>query len=210
MSIFKKKKEYFFESFQVLATYSKEALEILEEGLLKFESSNLVVLKNNVHEIEHKADIKKHEFEERLAKEFITPIDREDIFLLLDKIDDLTDSIDEISYKLYIRNYQKVPSNISIFINKTKEAIISLLNILENMDKISNKKIMDPLLNKVIEIEEEVDQLYEVNVRDLYKESDVSYMDIVMNEKVYSYFEYVTDKCRDIVKQIQIIMYKNL
>ena len=186
------------------------SIEILEEGLLNFESSNLVVLKNNVHEIEHKADIKKHEFEERLAKEFITPIDREDIFLLLDKIDDLTDSIDEISYKLYIRNYQKVPSNISIFINKTKEAIISLLNILENMDKISNKKIMDPLLNKVIEIEEEVDQLYEVNVRDLYKESDVSYMDIVMNEKVYSYFEYVTDKCRDIVKQIQIIMYKNL
>ena len=65
-------------------------------------------------------------------------------------------------------------------------------------------------LNKVIEIEEEVDQLYEVNVRDLYKEHDVSYMDIVMSEKVYSYFEYVTDKCRDIIKQIQIIMYKNL
>ena len=39
MSIFKKKKEYFFESFQILATYSKEALEILEEGLLNFESS---------------------------------------------------------------------------------------------------------------------------------------------------------------------------
>ena len=210
MAIFKKKKDYFYESFAELAKFSKEAIEELERGLNNFDSSNLVVLKNSVHEIEHRADLKKHEIEERLAKEFITPIDREDIFLLLDKIDDLTDSIDEISYKLYIRNYQKIPANASIFMNKTKEAIYSMLLVLDNMDKISNKKVMDPLLNKVIEIEEEVDQLYEVNVRDLYKEHDVSYMDIVMSEKVYSYFEYVTDKCRDIIKQIQIIMYKNL
>ncbi len=210
MGIFKKKKDYFFESFQILATYAKDAITKLEEGLNNFDPNNLIVLKNSVHEIEHNADLKKHEFEERLAKEFITPIDREDIFLLLDKIDDLTDSIDEISYKLYIRNYQKIPANTSIFISKTKEAIESLLEILDQMDKISNKKVMDPLLNKVINIEEEVDQLYEVNVRDLYKENITNYMDIVMSEKIYSYFEYVTDKCRDIVKEIQIIMYKNL
>ncbi len=210
MAIFKKKKDYFYESFAELAKFSKQAIEELEKGLTNFEPSNLIVLKKNVHEVEHKADLIKHEIEEKLAKEFITPIDREDIFLLLDKIDDLTDSIDEISYKLYIRNYQKIPANTSIFMNKSKEAINSLLLILDNMDKISNKKIMDPLLNKVLEIEEEVDQLYEVNVRDLYKENIASYMDIVMSEKVYSYFEYVTDKCRDIVKQIQIIMYKNL
>lgn len=210
MAIFKKKKDYFYESFAELAEFSKQAIEELEKGLTNFEPSNLIVLKKNVHEVEHKADLIKHEIEEKLAKEFITPIDREDIFLLLDKIDDLTDSIDEISYKLYIRNYQKIPANTSIFMNKSKEAINSLLLILDNMDKISNKKIMDPLLNKVLEIEEEVDQLYEVNVRDLYKENIASYMDIVMSEKVYSYFEYVTDKCRDIVKQIQIIMYKNL
>ena len=101
MALFKKKKDYFFESFVELANYAKEAFLILEEGLKDFNASKAEELKNNVHLVEHKADLDKREIEEKLAKEFITPIDREDIFLLLDKIDDITDAIDEISYKLY-------------------------------------------------------------------------------------------------------------
>ena len=210
MALFKKKKDYFFESFVELANYAKEAFLILEEGLKDFNASKAEELKNNVHLVEHKADLDKREIEEKLAKEFITPIDREDIFLLLDKIDDITDAIDEISYKLYMRNYDKLPSQINDFVAKSKEAILTMIELLHNMDKISSKSIIDPLTHKILDIEEEVDKLYEDNVRDLYKEEHNSYRELVMNEKVFSYFEYLTDKCRDVTKQIQIIMYKNL
>lgn len=210
MALFKKKKDYFFESFVELANYAKEAFLILEKGLKDFNASKAEELKNNVHLVEHKADLDKREIEEKLAKEFITPIDREDIFLLLDKIDDITDAIDEISYKLYIRNYDKLPSQINDFVAKSKEAILTMIELLHNMDKISSKNIIDPLTHKILDIEEEVDKLYEDNVRDLYKEEHNSYRELVMNEKVFSYFEYLTDKCRDVTKQIQIIMYKNL
>lgn len=210
MALFKKKKDYFFESFVELANYAKKAFLILEEGLKDFNASKAEELKNNVHLVEHKADLDKREIEEKLAKEFITPIDREDIFLLLDKIDDITDAIDEISYKLYIRNYDKLPSQINDFVAKSKEAILTMIELLHNMDKISSKSIIDPLTHKILDIEEEVDKLYEDNVRDLYKEEHNSYRELVMNEKVFSYFEYLTDKCRDVTKQIQIIMYKNL
>lgn len=210
MALFKKKKDYFFESFVELANYAKEAFLILEEGLKDFNASKAEELKNNVHLVEHKADLDKREIEEKLAKEFITPIDREDIFLLLDKIDDITDAIDEISYKLYIRNYDKLPGQINDFVAKSKEAILTMIELLHNMDKISSKNIIDPLTHKILDIEEEVDKLYEDNVRDLYKEEHNSYRQLVMNEKVFSYFEYLTDKCRDVTKQIQIIMYKNL
>lgn len=210
MALFKKKKDYFFESFVELANYAKEAFLILEEGLKDFNASKAEELKNNVHLVEHKADLDKREIEEKLAKEFITPIDREDIFLLLDKIDDITDAIDEISYKLYIRNYDKLPSQINDFVAKSKEAILTMIELLHNMDEISSKSIIDPLTHKILDIEEEVDKLYEDNVRDLYKEEHNSYRELVMNEKVFSYFEYLTDKCRDVTKQIQIIMYKNL
>ncbi len=212
MGLFKKEKDYFFSSFYELALFSKDAIDKLSDFLLNFDKTKLYEKKEEIHAIEHNADIKKHEIEERLAKEFITPIDREDIFLLLDKIDDLTDSIDEISYKLYLRNYEELPSNISIFINKSKEAVYALLEILKNMDKISSKKTMDPLLNKVIEVEEEVDREYEINVKNLYDsiKDDNKPLSLWKDEKVYSYFEYVTDKCRDVVKEVQIIMYKNL
>ena len=205
----KKKNNYFYDSFTNLMDYAIKTMSILTKGLEDFENVNLLELKNNVHTVEHEADILKHEYEEKLAKEFITPIDREDIFVLYDNIDDLIDSIDEVSYKLYLRNYTELPKNLNIMIDKSFEAIKSLKDIFVNFRDIDKKSIMDPLINKVIVIEEEMDKIYEENVHDLYVESN-DYDKKRFFEKVYSYFEYITDKCRDVCKTILIIMYKNL
>ena len=96
-----------------------------------------------------------------------------------------------------------------LFVDRSKEAVEAVYEVLKNFDKINNKEVMDPLINKVLTIEEAVDKIYEYNVHKLYIENkDYDY--IRLGERVYSYFEYVTDKCRDICKTILIIMYKNL
>ena len=205
----KKRSNFFYDSFVEQINYAVKAMSILKEGLLNFDGIDTLTLKNNVHEVEHNADIMKHQLEEKLAKEFITPIDREDIFVLYDNIDDLIDAIDEVSYKIYLRNYKSLPSNIELFINKSLDAVNYLKDVLASFKYIDDKKIMDPLLNKVIEIEEEVDKLYEENVHCLYL-SELDYKVTTTFEKVYGYFEYITDKCRDVCKTISVIMYKNL
>ena len=205
----KKRSNFFYDSFVEQINYAVKAMSILKEGLLNFDGIDTLTLKNNVHEVEHNADIMKHQLEEKLAKEFITPIDREDIFVLYDNIDDLIDAIDEVSYKIYLRNYKLLPSNIELFINKSLDAVNYLKDVLASFKYIDDKKIMDPLLSKVIEIEEEVDKLYEENVHRLYL-SELDYKVTTTFEKVYGYFEYITDKCRDVCKTISVIMYKNL
>lgn len=205
----KKRSNFFYDSFVEQINYAVKAMSILKEGLLNFDGIDTLTLKNNVHEVEHNADIMKHQLEEKLAKEFITPIDREDIFVLYDNIDDLIDAIDEVSYKIYLRNYKSLPSNIELFINKSLDAVNYLKDVLASFKYIDDKKIMDPLLSKVIEIEEEVDKLYEENVHRLYL-SELDYKVTTTFEKVYGYFEYITDKCRDVCKTISVIMYKNL
>ena len=205
----KKRSNFFYDSFVEQINYAVKAMSILKEGLLNFDGIDTLTLKNNVHEVEHNADIMKHQLEEKLAKEFITPIDREDIFVLYDNIDDLIDAIDEVSYKIYLRNYKSLPNNIELFINKSSDAVNYLKDVLTSFKYIDDKKIMDPLLSKVIEIEEEVDKLYEENVHHLYL-SELDYKVTTTYEKVYGYFEYITDKCRDVCKTISVIMYKNL
>ena len=205
----KKRSNFFYDSFVEQINYAVKAMSILKEGLLNFDGIDTLTLKNNVHEVEHNADIMKHQLEEKLAKEFITPIDREDIFVLYDNIDDLIDAIDEVSYKIYLRNYKSLPNNIELFINKSLDAVNYLKDVLASFKYIDDKKVMDPLLSKVIEIEEEVDKLYEENVHHLYL-SELDYKVTTTFEKVYGYFEYITDKCRDVCKTISVIMYKNL
>ena len=205
----KKNNNYFYESFAELCSYAVEEMKVLSEGLKNFDNTKLLELKTKVHAIEHNADKAKKVIEEKLAKEFMTPIDREDIFVLLDEIDDLNDAIDEISYKLYMRNYKSLPPKIDLFIDKSKETVNALSDVLNNFNSIDKKDVIEPKIQKVLNLEEAVDKLYELYVHKLYVEG-TDYESIRLGERVYSYFEYVTDKCRDVCKTILIIMYKNL
>ena len=158
MALFKKKSQVFFDGFIELGEMARKCMEALANGLREFENEDTLKLKNDVHLIEHEADKVKRKLEEDLAKEFVTPIDREDIFVLLDKLDDLIDAIDEVSYKIYIRNYKSLPDEVGPFIFKCIASVDGLNEVLKNFNHIHEKKIMDPLINYVIKIEEEVDR----------------------------------------------------
>lgn len=205
----KKKENIFYKAFYELAEFSRDAMAILSEEFMHFSPEKAQDIKEQVHAIEHKADIRKKEIEEVLAKEFITPIDREDIFILLDEIDDLTDSIDEISYLIYLRCYKELPEDTGLFVQKSGEAIEYLMDLFENFELINDKEKIMPLINNVLKVEEEADKLYEDHVHNLYK-NELDYKELRMKEAIYQDFEDVTDKCRDICKRVLIIVYKNL
>ena len=61
-----------------------------------------------MHTVEHAADEKKHEMLHILAKAFITPIEREDIILLSQNIDEVTDKIEDVLLRLYCNNVQSI------------------------------------------------------------------------------------------------------
>ena len=205
-----KKSNYFYESFYQLGCLSMNCFETLSVGMKNFKPDmDLLKLKNDVHAIEHHADDEKELIEENLAKEFITPIDREDIFLLLDAIDDLTDAIDEISYKMYLRNYKALPPKTSDFIDSAHKCMEHLLLVLKNFNHITDKNVIYPLIDQVKADETNMDHLYENEVHALYVSGD-RYDKTRFDERIYGYFENITDKCRDICKEILIIMYKNL
>jgi len=205
-----KKANYFYDCFYDLGIYSMKCFDALSAGMRDFSSSvDLLKLKQEVHSFEHQGDVKKEEIEEQLAKEFITPIDREDIFLLLDAIDDLIDSIDEISYKLYLRNYKALPPKTNVFIDEARLCLEHLLEVLKNFNHITDKDVIYPLIQQVKQDESDMDKLYEVEVHALYS-SGSAYDRTRFDERIYGYFENITDKCRDICKEILIVMYKNL
>ena len=107
----KTKSNYYFDSFPLLADFSVKCAEAILNFMRGFDMAKLEELKDHVHSFEHQADNLKHEVTAKLMSEFMTPIDREDIFELLKLIDDVTDAIEEVSLKLYIYNYEFLPRN---------------------------------------------------------------------------------------------------
>ena len=54
------------------------------------------------------ADGKKHDMLDKLAKEFIPPIEREDIVALSQQIDTMTDKVEDVLMRVYMSNVQEI------------------------------------------------------------------------------------------------------
>lgn len=117
---------YYFKSFIKLGQFSVEAATFLKEILQNYDRRTLVADVQAMHKIEHSADLAQHEVMEKLAKEFITPIEREDIIAICQRIDDVTDAIEDVLFRLYMYNVQKLRSDYNEFSDIIIEACKAL------------------------------------------------------------------------------------
>ena len=203
------KSNYYFDSFPVLAEYSVQCGEMILNFLEHFDPKGLEEIKTSVHEIEHKADELKHGVTAKLLTEFMTPIDREDIFELLRLIDDVTDAIEEISLKLYLYNYEVLPDDTIPFVQLTLECMKKTVECLKQFPHYLNKEVIDPYINEVIKLEEQSDAKYIEDMHKLYlKETDGFKRHKA--EAMYTMLEEVSDRCREVCRFVQNIALKNI
>lgn len=203
------KSNYYFDSFPVLAEYSVECGEMILNFLQNFDPKGLENIKTSVHEIEHKADELKHQVTAKLLTEFMTPIDREDIFELLRLIDDVTDAIEEISLKLYLYNYEVLPDDTIPFVELTLNCMKKTVECLKQFPHYLNKEVIYPYINEVIRLEEQSDAKYIEDMRNLYlKETDGFKRHKA--EAMYTMLEEVSDRCREVCRFVQNIALKNI
>lgn len=203
------KSNYYYDSFPELCHFSVTCGEKILEFMRNFDVSKLEDDMNVVHQLEHDADDKKHEVERKLLTEFMTPIDREDIFQLLRMIDDITDAVEEVSLKLYIYNYTELPPDTIPFMEKTLDCIKKTEECLKRFPDFMDQDVMVPLINEVVKMEEVGDEEYIKDTHELYlKETDGFKRHKA--EAMYSMLEETSDRCREVCKFVRTIMYKNL
>ena len=103
-----KKDNNYFEMFVKLTDFSCSAAKQFCEMLGSFDPAKMPEDMKKMHTIEHSADMEKHNMMKLLAKEFITPIEREDIFQLAQELDNVTDSIDDVTMRIYMYNIRSL------------------------------------------------------------------------------------------------------
>ena len=96
-----KQNSFYFDNFIACADYSRKAAQLLDKGMRQFDPAQIGDMIEEMHEVEHAGDEKKHELLNVLAKAFITPIEREDIILLSQNIDEVTDKIEDVLLRMY-------------------------------------------------------------------------------------------------------------
>lgn len=204
-----KKRSYnYFEEFIVLVDYSCKCAEILNEVLNDFDCKDMEKQLERLHEIEHSADIRKHEITTQLIKEFLPPIEREDIISLTNEIDDITDAIEDVLIKIHMFNVQEIKPEVFEFARLITKCCKGLKVAFEEFPNYKKSKKLRDKIIEVNNLEEEGDKLYYKTVRELHVNSKDP-IELMVWTKIYAYLEKCCDACEEVADILETIVMKN-
>lgn len=200
--------KFYFENFVEGAALSKKAAAYLVECLENYDPSEIETMIHNMHEIEHTADIKKHEMNDALARAFVTPVDREDLDMLSHNLDQVTDKLEEIMQKFYIYNIQSVEPHVVEFAKKLVNSCELLCDLMGEFENFKRSKKIRELIIELNDAEEECDKLYLASMRELTK-NPTDVLTTISWREIYECFESCADACEHVSECVGTVIMKN-
>ncbi len=204
----KKGDRYYFDNFIACVECSCRAAELLGETLKKYSKADMASKREQIHEIEHEADRKKHELMNMLNKAFITPIEREDIVSLAQNLDDITDTIEDVFLRIYICDIDCVKQNAVDMTDLVIEACEALKTAMVEFPEFRKSAKLKEHLIRINDLEEKGDHLYIEGMRALHTGGEDA-LTVVAWRDIYSYLERCMDACEHAADIVEAVIMKN-
>ena len=200
--------KFYFENFVAGTELSKKAAEYLVTCLENYDPQKIEQMMIEMHEIEHQADMKKHEMNAALAKAFVTPVDREDLDMLSHQLDDVTDQIEEVLQIFYINNVQTVEPAAVEFAKHIVKACAMPCELMGEFENFKRSKKIKELVIAINDVEEECDKLYLRTMRSLSQNSTDALVTIAWRD-IYEHLEACADACEHVSECVGTVIMKN-
>jgi predicted phosphate transport protein (TIGR00153 family) len=202
----RKNDQVFFELFSSVIADTCAAAEKLEDLFKNYDESDQKIL--TLEELEHKCDKTVHNLISHLNHSFITPFDREDIFLITKVIDNIMDNIESTAFGLKLLNIKKIREEsfeMTALIVKCSKELSAVIGELKNM---KNSKTIQTRIIEVNRIENQGDEAYRKIIRNLFSTEEDT-LEIIKWKEIYEYMEKTLDACEDVANIIEGIVSKN-
>ncbi len=200
------KEENFFEYFEELADKISEGGQLFMEMTQKKDYSEVIVTK--LKQIEHEADSITHKTYERMHKTFLTPIDREDIYALVNKMDSIMDVIEATAIRIHLYKVKKPSNEIIIQARILNEAIKKVKSIVHSLRNMKNSEMILKGCVEINTLENEGDVALRTIMADLFaQEKDA--IELVKWKDIYQLLEEAIDVCEDVSNIVEGIVLKH-
>lgn len=200
------KTENFFEYFEDLANKIEEGGRLFLEMTENQDYSEAKVAK--LKEIEHEADVITHRTYEKMHKTFLTPIDREDIYALVNKMDSILDLIEATAIRIYLYKVKKPDDEIIKQAKILNEAITKVKSIVHAMRNMKNSKMILDGCVEINTLENDGDVVLRTIIADLFiKEKDA--IELLKWKEIFERIEEAIDVCEDVSNIVEGIVLKH-
>ncbi len=195
------KEEKYFDNFKEMITHIGEMADLTHQLFTNDVINRDILLK--IKPLELRCDEITSKVTKRLNKTYITPFDREDIFGLIKRLDDISDMLLGATSRIETYNIQarvKYADKLSaVIVEQVKELGIAIQDL-----KVKRTNEMKAV--KVLETE--ADNIYRQALKELF-ENETNAIEIIKRKEILEILENTSDKCQSTANLIISLFIKN-
>ncbi len=199
----------YFAYFAEVAQTAKQQAILLEKTVLNYDETKIQELIQEMHSLEHAADEKKKEMMETLIRDFLPPLDFEEITDLSESLDDVCDQIDDVMMHFYMYNISSIRDDVSKITGKIIEITTDLEALCHSIKGLKNPEQLLGLVRAINDQEEVGDRYYLEAVHNLYSDYSLTFHQICGWENLYHGLENCFDACESAANVVRNILIRH-
>jgi predicted phosphate transport protein (TIGR00153 family) len=181
-------------------------------------AKELVSLMNNFDDLEHRvhaietiekeADKVTHTTLEILHRTFITPLDRDDIHQLINRMDDILDLMEDVGQTIWLYDIKQITpeaKRLAELCQSCCEKVLAGVSLLHNM---KNAPEILSICAEIDRLESDADHVMRAAMSKLFRE-EPDVRNLIKLKAVYEILETVTDRCEDVANIVEGIIVEN-
>jgi predicted phosphate transport protein (TIGR00153 family) len=205
MLSFLPKEEQYFDLFLQMTVYISDAARELKE-MLADKNFDYAEYAKRIKGLEHACDELTHNISTKLNKSFITPFDREDIYLMSSALDDIVDLIDDAATAIIIFDVREIKDYARDLADVIERMAVQLKAIVATLQK---PKGITQRLVEIHRLENEGDDLYHAAIKELFLEEKDA-LTVLKWKDVYEKLEAAIDRCENVANIIESVIIKHV
>ncbi|HEY49564.1 MAG TPA: DUF47 domain-containing protein [Dehalococcoidia bacterium] len=193
--------DLFEKSVDNVAVAARELSNLFEDY------TNLQIKVARITELEHQGDAITHRIMEQLHRTFVTPIDREDIALLTERLDDVMDFIEDAANAMLLYRIEQPTTRAK----EMATILVKMSNeLMEAVPRLRNRSKMKGILGHCVEInrlENEADAIARLALAELFDGTPLP--DVIKWREIYEHLENAVDKGEDVANVLEGVVLKH-
>lgn len=161
-----------------------------------------------IKDVEHEGDEMLHVILGELSDSFITPIDREDIHAIGNKMDDILDFVEQAASRYVMYNVKQSRQQAIIMANLVEQSTKTIKTVMSEFKNMKKNNNLTKGINDINAIENEGDVTFRRAVRELFDNKE-STLEIIVWKDIYECLENILDACEHVANIVEGVVMKH-
>ncbi|MGI5861546.1 MAG: DUF47 domain-containing protein [Myxococcales bacterium] len=170
--------------------------------------SQVAAAVNEIKAIEHEGDRVTHETLDKLNRTFITPLEREDIHILVTSIDDILDSLDSAASRLHLYEILEPTHELRQLISVLVEATAVVKDTVSSLSNLKDPQVIFDKCKEIKRLETQSDEILRVALQRLFREEKDA-LAVMKWKEIYEKLERALDMCEKVANVVEAIVLKH-